>query len=476
MSTPRELLYDQVADDVARLIQAGTYRPGDRLPSVRKLSRQKQVSISTVLQAYLQLENRGLVEARPQSGYYVRHPVDNELPEPIISSPRPDPAQVSIQELTMMVLRDTTNPNLVQLGTAIPNPDLLPTAKFSRIIAALAREAEDRANQYDLPPGYEGLRIQIAQRAVEANCNLTPNDIVITSGCMEAIDLSLRATCRPGDVVAIESPIYFGMLQSLEALGLKALEIPTHPRDGINLAALQFAIEHHPVRACLVISNFNNPLGSCIPDDSKKELVNLLSRHEIPLIENNITGEIYFSERRPSTCKAYDSKGLVMLCASFSKDIIPGYRVGWVVPGKLQSQVEWLKYTANVGSATLPQMAVARFLEGSGYDHHLRRIRREYAYNVRQMSQAVVAYFPAGTRVTRPAGGFVLWVQLPANVDSLALYKASLNAGITLTPGYLFSATQQYRNFIRLNAACWTLEIERAIQTLGGLICELASR
>jgi len=470
----RRHLYEQVADHIARLIEQGTFRPGDRIPSVRQLSRQQQVSVSTVLQAYFLLEDRGLIEARPQSGYFVRTRLATALPEPDISSPEPDPTRVSVRELVMMVLHDTLNPNLIQLGAAVPNPELLPTDRLNRILASLARRSGDQGNLYDIPPGCEALRVQIARRAVASGCSLAPADLVTTAGCIEAVDLCLRATCRPGDTVAIESPIYFGILQSMEALGLRALEIPTHPRDGISLEALGFAIEHTPVRACLVISNFNNPLGSCIPDEHKKELVGLLARHDIPLIESDILGEIYFSEQRPSVAKAYDRKGLVMLCSSFSKDMAPGYRVGWVAPGRFKASVEWLKYTSNVATAILPQLAVAQFLDSGGYDHHLRRIRRAYARNVALMSQAVMRFFPAGTRVTRPGGGFVLWVQLPDSVDSLELYKLALKSGVTLTPGHIFSATQQYRNFIRLNAAYWSDAAEGAMQRLGELILELA--
>jgi DNA-binding transcriptional MocR family regulator len=376
----------------------------------------------------------------------------------------------------MMVLHDNHNPNLVQLGTAVPNPDLLPTDKLNRILASLVRQAGTKSNQYDLPPGCEALRVQIARRAVTTGCNLTPGDIIVTSGCIEAINLCLRAVCRYGDTVAIESPIYFGILQILEAMGLQALEIPTHPRDGISLEALRFAVEHNPVKACLVISNFNNPLGSCIPDAHKKELVGLLAKKEIPLIENDISGELYFSEQRPSVAKAYDKKGLVMLCSSFSKDIAPGYRVGWVVPGRFKPTMEWLKFTSTASTALLPELAIAQYLQSGGYDHFLRHARRVYAHNVARMSQAVMHYFPEGTRVTRPAGGFVFWCQLPESVDSLQLYKLALKAGITLAPGAIFSAKHQYRNFIRLNAACWSDEIERAIARLGKLIGELAGK
>lgn len=469
-----EFLYEKLAGELEKLIASGTYRPGDRLPSVRQLSQQKRLSVSTVLQAYMLLEGRGLIEARPQSGFYVRSPALELFLEPEISSPEPDPAQVNLRELAMMILRDTENRALVQLGTALPNPDLLPTRKLNQIVRALSRERGEESNWYYFPPGYEPLRVQIAQRALAAGVSLGPGDVVITSGCMEAVELCLRAVCQAGDIVAIESPTYFGILQSIESLGLKALEIPTHPRDGISLGALQFAIDHNPVKAALVISNFNNPLGSCMPEENKRELVRMLGEREIPLIENNISGEIYFSEARPIAAKAFDRKGLVLLCSSFSKDICPGYRVGWTAPGRFRSKVEWLKFVSSGTAASLSQMAVAEFIASGGYDHHLRRLRREYAFSVEQMSQAVMRHFPEGTRVTRPAGGFVLWVQLPEGgdrqTDSLALYKQALKAGITLAPGYLFSASEQYRNFIRLNAATWNREVERAIIRLGEMV------
>ncbi|OGN93652.1 MAG: GntR family transcriptional regulator [Chloroflexi bacterium RBG_13_48_10] len=465
-------LYEQVASDLGELIRQGTFRAGERIPSVRQLSRQRKISITTVLQAYMLLENQGLIETRPQSGYYVRSRLPQLLPEPEMSTPQQDPTLVSVRELVMMVLKDSTNPGLIQLGAAIPNTELVIPTKLNRIMTAISRQTEHQYNTYEIPPGNEALRIQIAQRAVGIGCNLTQADIVTTSGCLEAFTLSLRAVCRPGDTVAIESPMYFGILQVLESLDLRALEIPTHPRDGISISALKFAIEHNSIQACLVLSNFNNPLGSCIPDENKQTLVGLLNHHEIPLIEGDVCGEIYFSGVRPGLCKAYDRKGLVLLCSSFSKDLVPGYRVGWVVPGRFKSTIEWLKYTTNVATATLPQVAIAKFLESGGYDHHLRSIRRLYASFVAQLSHAVERYFPEGTRVTRPNGGIVLWVQLPDYADSLELYKQALQAGITLAPGYIFSATHQYKNFIRLNAAWWSYETDRAMRRLGELVAE----
>jgi len=469
-------LYERLAMEIAGQIERGTFRPGERVPSVRQASQQRNLSITTVLQAYQMLEDRGYIEARPQSGYYV-------LPRPAASAPEPgvdagslDPCDVSIEDLAIMVLRDTMNPELIQFGAAIPDPKLLPIGRLNRILASLIRNDEVPHHVTGVPEGCEELRVQVAQRAFHAGCSLSPGEIIITSGCTEALSLALRAVCKPGDLVAIESPTYFGILQTLESQGLRALEIPTHHRDGISLGALSFALEHHQVSAVVVISNFSNPVGSCMPAENKKALVELLAEREIPLIEDDIHGELYFGGQRPKAAKSFDKKGLVLLCSSFSKDISPGYRVGWIAPGRFRRQIERLKMATNVGTPFITQLAIARFLENGGYDHHLRRIRRAYAGKVAAMSQAVLSHFPPGTRVSSPSGGFVLWVQLPEGVNSLTLYRQALKAGITIAPGRLFSSTDdKYSNYIRLNAAYMSEAALPALVRLGRLVDRLAA-
>ncbi|MFH2040098.1 MAG: PLP-dependent aminotransferase family protein [Chloroflexota bacterium] len=475
-SSRKVYLYEEIANNMRESITNGTFRSGERIPSVRQMSKKNGVSVTTILQAYQLLEEQGLIESHPQSGYYVSINEDIKLPEPEISSPSKDPSQVSLHDLIMMILRDTQNPNLAQLGAALPNLDLMPIEQLNKIFLELSRQGDREMHQYCLPLGLESLRIQIAKRAIHSGCHLSINDILITSGCTEAIDLCLYAICRPGDIVAVEAPMYFGTLQSLEVHGLRALEIPTDPRTGIGLDALQFAIEHNPIRAVMVSSNFSNPMGGCMPLDKKKELVELLARHDIPLIDNDISGEIHFADQRPVVTKAFDKKGLVLMCSSFSKDISPALRVGWVLPGRYKNEIEWLKFTNSIATPTLSQMAVSRFMESGKYDHHLRRLRRSYASNVTLMSQAVMRYFPAETRVTRPSGGFILWVQLPEGIDSLELYKEALKGGITITPGYIFSPTNQFYNFIRLNAANWSYTIERALDHLGGMVFQQVTR
>jgi DNA-binding transcriptional MocR family regulator len=467
-------LYAEVAARLADLVARGTFRVGDRVPSVRALSQQWQVSITTVLDAYRVLERDGVLAARPQSGYYVLPHSRVADIEPGLSQPAKGPSEVSVSELAMMMLRDSRDPRLLHLGAAVPDPAHLPTAAIARLTARLARSDASRFDDYGELAGLEALRVQIARRALTAGCAIAPGQVVVTAGCIEAVALCLRATCAPGDTVAIESPIYYGILQCIEALGLKVLEIPSHPRDGLSLEHLEQAIAAHAVRACVAITNFSNPSGSCAPDQAKRALVALLARHGIPLIEDDIYGDLAHRDQRPPVAKAFDRDGGVLLCSSFSKTISPGLRVGYVVAGRWQERIERLKLATSFSTAGLSQAVVAEYLASGAYDRHLRRLRAIYARNVVGLADAVVASFPEGTRVTRPDGGHVVWVELPRAIDALKLYELALGAGMTIAPGHLFSATQRYRNFIRLNAPSWSPAAKPLIVTLGSLAAKLA--
>jgi DNA-binding transcriptional MocR family regulator len=470
------LLYEQVADHITRLIDDGTLHPGERLPSVRKLRTRMEVSISTVLQAYRMLEDKDWIESRPQSGFYVR-PTRRLPPEPEPSSPSPLVTRVGVSELVAQVFQSAHDPEMVQLGLSTPSPDHLPVKRLNRLMAAAMGRSGNRAVSYDFPPGYRPLRHEIAKRSIDWGCRITEDELVTTHGTMEALNLCLRAVAKPGDVIAIESPAFYGTLQVIESLGMRALEIATDPRDGILLDALAMAVRRHKVKACLLVCNYSNPLGSCMPDDNKKELVKLLARREIPLIEDDIYGDICFGAVRPKAAKAYDKHGLVLLCSSFSKTLAPGYRVGWTAAGRFRPRVESLKFTNSMATVTAPQMAIADFLQNGGYDRYLRRIRRILMTQVQQMSSAVGQYFPAGTKVTRPQGGYVLWVELPRFVDSLDLHRRALQEKISIAPGPIFSAKQRYKNFIRLSCGqSWSEKIENAVRTLGSLVGQQRSR
>ena len=469
-----EKLYEQISQHISRLIEQGTLRPGERVPSVRRMSQQQKVSIATVVQAYQLLESRGLIEARPQSGYFVRWRQWQPTREPEISKPRPVAATVKMGTLMVRVMQATRDPSCIRLGAALPSPELLPTEKLNRTMAAAGRRNLELSNSYDVPPGHTPLRVQIARRAMETGCELSPDDIITTCGAQEALHLCLQAVAKPGDTIAIESPTFFGILQAIQALGMKALEIPTHPRDGVSLDALAYALEQQPVKACLFVLNFHNPLGSCMPDENKKRLVEMLAARDIPLIEDDVYGDLSFAQERPRTAKSFDRKGLVLLCDAFSKTLAPGYRVGWTAPGRFKDQVSYYKIVSTAATAILPQMAIADFLANGGYNHHLRRVRREYANKVQLVTQAVCKHFPEETKMTRPSGGHVLWVEMPAKVNAVELFERALAEKISIAPGPVFSARQRFENFIRLNCANpWTPTFENALERLGRLVRDM---
>jgi DNA-binding transcriptional MocR family regulator len=467
---PKLPRYEQFARLLEGQIRSGTFPLGSRLPSIREAIVQHGVSFSTVLQAYRRLEDRGVIEARPQSGYYVKLRPATAVAEPDFTPLQGDPTSVTIDEVSVRLIHATLDLDFAQFGASLPDPELLPTARLNRILAQVAREGRFSRAQGEAIGGEQDLRVQVAQRAFGYDCNLNPGELVVTAGCTEAMCLCLLAVCRPGDLVAIESPAYFGIIMALETLHLRALEIPAHPRTGMSLEALKFAVDNHPVKAVVAIPNFCNPTGSLMGDDDKRELVELLARKGIPLIENDINGELYFSARRPRPAKAFDREGNVLLCSSYSKDLSTAFRIGWVAPGRYFKEVQFRKFALSVRYGVLPQIVIARFLESGGYDAHLRKIRGAYARKAALMAQAVATHFPEGTRVIEPAGGFVMWVQLPGKLDSLDLYREAQRAFISVAPGYIFSPTHQFNDFIRLNTACWSDRAEQDVIRLGKVI------
>ncbi len=463
-------LYMELADSLQQLIEQGTLRAGHRVPSVRRMSLQRSVSISTVLQAYTVLENRGYLEARPQSGYYVRPRLPSDTPVPRMARPMAKPSYVGVNDLTAEIMRYSADPNYVALGAACPAPSLFPTKKLARLLGSVARNDPAMIGRYALNWAYEPLTREIARRYLQAGATLSHDEVVVTVGCAEALNLSLRAVTKPGDTVAVETPAYFGILETIQSLNLRVLEIPTDAREGLCLKETREAFQRAEVKALFVMPSFQNPLGSCMPDAKKEKLYELLCEFDVPAIEDDIYGDIHFSERRPKPLKAWDREGRVLLCSSFGKTLAPSLRVGWCAPGRYLERVRRLKFTNTLGTPVVLQKTISDFLRDGGYDHHLRSIRRAYQNQLHLFSKSVLRYFPEGTRLSRPQGGFVLWVELPAPCDTLKLHGAALKKYINTAPGVLFSVKDRYRNCLRLNCGLpWTDQIEQAIRTLGEL-------
>lgn len=462
-------IYQRLAEEFSSLIQRGQLKSGERLPSVRRLATQRHVSISTALQTMRTLESCGLVEARPQSGYFVRYSA-RRLEEPIISRPPRAPSYVGITGMVTRVREAAQNPRIVPLGTASPAPQLFPARRLQRILASVTRRQPTLLTTYGFSAGNAAFCHELARRYLDWGVNIDEREFVVTHGCTEAVALALRSVTEQGDTIALESPTFYGTLQSIESLRLKVIEIPTHPRDGISLEALEVVLRHHEIKAVVVMANVSNPLGSVMPDERKQKLVEMMEDAGVPLIEDDIYGDLPFSGPRPLPLKAFEREGGVLLCSSFSKTLAPGLRVGWIAPGKHLAKVQVLKFINTLTTPEVPQLALAWYLREGGYDHHLRQIRHAFASQVRQMVDAVSAHFPDGTRVTRPLGGFVIWVELPGAIDTMQLYDAAIAANFSFAPGRIFSASDRYRNCLRLNCGHpWSAEREQAIVKLGQL-------
>jgi len=469
--TADDHLYLQVADGIEKMIAEEILKIGDKLPSVRVLSEEYGISMGTAFQAYYHLEGKGLVESRPKSGYYVRfnHRRFRDLPQ--MRVPEPISTEVSVKEMIATVYRNVNAKLVMNFAVAVPDFSLLPAAKLNKSVVHALRNSKDHGINYENTQGNEELRKQIAKLCFNWGGKFTSDDIIITAGCMEALILSLRTVTKHGDTVAVESPAYFGIYQAMESLGLKAVEISSDPITGPDLSCLEKTIQRCNISACLFVPNFNNPLGSCMPDEKKKQLVDLITKHNIPLIEDDIYGEMYFGKHRPRTCKSYDTKGLVIHCSSLSKSLAPGYRVGWVIPGKFTERVKQLKMMYTITSPTLTQAAMAHFLSIGRYEYHLKNLRKALHTQCLKYIQGIMEYFPEDTKISRPQGGFVLWVELNQNVNAYKVSVEALKHGISVAPGQIFSANCNYSNCLRISyGKPWNEDVDYALMMLGKVI------
>ncbi|WP_097460793.1 aminotransferase-like domain-containing protein [Mangrovitalea sediminis] len=468
-------LYEKVANDLRQKIEQGYYRTGDRLPSVRALSQEYGVSITTVQEAYRQLEDDGLTNARPKSGYFVRPPKTTpHLPSP--SRPARRPVEVSQWKQVLDLLNSVEDEDMLVLGRGIPNIDSPTLKPLMRNWSETTRHYSPQTLGYGLLQGTAELRHQIARQALDAGCSLHPDDIIVTSGCQEALAISLRSVTQPGDIIAVDSPSFYGVMQIVRALGLKVVEIPTDPENGISLEALELALEQWPIKALQVTPTFNNPLGYTMPDARKQQLLTLAQRFDIAIIEDDIYGDLSFLSPRPRNLKSFDRDGRVLLCSSVSKTLTPGLRIGWVAPGLYTENALHMKYVSTGATTTLPQLAIADFMARGGYDKHVKHMRSHYRTGRDQFLDWVARYFPREARVSYPQGSFMLWIELPDYVDSLLLNERLRPQKIQIGPGFLFSASGKYRNCIRLNYGVTLDErTEKAIQTVGREIHKMIS-
>jgi DNA-binding transcriptional MocR family regulator len=468
--------YATLAHALAAEIRAGNLPVGARLPSLRQIIAQHGVSQSTVFRAYYLLEEWGLIRARERSGYFVAPGARVPDAAPA-AAPEAGSSRVDISELVFSVLDAAKRPDLAPLGSAFPSPQLFPLPRLARSLAQAARHIDPWGTVADLPPGNDALRRQIALRYVGMGIAQPLEEIVVTDGALDALNLCLMAVTRPGDVIAVEAPGFYAALQAAERLDLRVVEIPVDPARGLDLDALAVALERHPIRACWFMTNFQNPTGATLSLERKQALVALLARHAVPLIEDDVYGELHFDAGYPLPARAFDRHGLVMHCSSFSKTLAPGYRIGWAAAGRFAARVRRLKLMTTLSASVPAQAGLADYLEHGGYDRHLRKLRAALQSQLARMDEALARWLPPEVRWTRPSGGYFLWLELPGAVDAMALHQRALERGVGLAPGPIFSASHAFGHCVRLNFGHpWRAELDDAVRTLGALLTDPAVR
>lgn len=459
--------YENLATLLAQRIEQGLYRHGEKLPSVRKLSQEHGVSISTVQQAYQVLENLQLITPQPRSGYFVA-PRKSQPPVPAMTRPVQRPVEITQWDEVLTLLDARGDKEIITFGGGAPDISQPTLKPLWREMSRLVQHNQQDVLSYDALQGRCELREQISRLMLDGGSVVDVDDIIITSGCHGALTVALLSVCKPGDIVAVESPCYYGTMQLLRGFDIKAIEIPTDPETGISVEALELALEQWPIKGVILVPNCNNPQGFIMPEARKKAVLALAQRYDIVIFEDDIYGELATEYPRPRTIKSYDIDGRVLLCSSFTKSVAPGLRVGWIVPGRYRDRVLHMKYAAIGSTVPTTQMAVAAFIRDGHYHRHIRRMRQIYQQHLETYTCWIRQYFPAEICVTRPKGGFMLWVELPEGVDLLCVSRQLSRLKIQTAPGSIFSASGKYRNCLRVNCAMPLTERYRdAIRKVG---------
>ncbi len=468
--------YEQIANKIKDCINLKVLKDGERLPSIRSMAKQAGVSNMTVLEAYRRLEDLGLIESRPQSGFYVC-PKAYRIPRLKIQLSEINKSDivlrteaVKIPEAVQRHITQILRNDVIPLGSGLPHPDYFPDKELSNHLARIARNYPKVINQYHIESGHKSLLEMISKLMIEADCVTPENELVVTNSLTQALMLALKTVTLPGDTVAVESPGHNAFFSLLEFFNLNAVEIPSDPQKGLDIDSLKTAL-HNGIRpSCLLLSsNFSNPTGALMPDDNKKALINLCFQFNIPIIEDDTLGELTFNSYRPRPLKAL-APDIVLYIGSFNKILAPGYGVTWLAGGRYTDDIRRCYKTLLVALPIVTQLALASFLKNGGFKRHLRRLRKQYENNVRLLQTNIIQHFPDGTRTSNPQGGQFIWVELPQGYDAVELSIAASKNRISVAPGILFSSRQHYRKNLRLNCAIkWSEEIVNAIKRLGEL-------
>lgn len=461
---------EQLALSLKHLIETGTWKPHEKLPSLRQQAEASGFSLITVMNAYQELEAQGLIYSKEKLGYFVaENPLQVALAKKVVLNEK-----IEINSLVFRYLKSIQSEKIVPLGSAFPNSQLLYSPKLMQTLAQQAKHRISYEQTPSLPPGNYELRKQIAQRYCMQGIPTDPSDIVITSGGLDALNLSLKAMTQAGDYILLQETIFYGAWQAAENLGLKVITIPEHPEHGLDLEAFKKAITTYPIKVCLLMLNSHNPIGFTVNEDIKFELAKLLHEHEIYLIEDDVYEELYYDQKKPLSMKYYDQQNLVLHCSSFSKTLGAGFRVGWVYAGKFSEHIQHVQLMSTISVNSFIQNALADYLTHRHYEKHLKSLRNTLKRLKNQYYQYLIKALPEDCQVSYYPSGYFLWITLPEHIDSSHVYEKLILNDIGVAPSILFYRKNKKQNHIRIN--CSFEMNDEMIKKLDILIAQISER
>lgn len=460
----KTLKYETIGKFFEDQILSGVLAVGQKLPSIRNLTTQFKISINTATNVFWWLEKKGLVYSKPQSGYYVANipAYQQELIE--ITDPLLKPSTLSTHELTTKVLHTINAKNITQLAISLADESYLPVAALKKAMTKNLPHLN-----YNSIQGSEILRKGIGQYSYAWGGKIKPNQVITTHGAIGALGLALKAVTQPGDIIALESPSYFGLFHLAESFGLKVIELPSHPIEGVSISSLEKVMPK--IKTAIFIANFNSPMGSLIPDENKKRIVELFHEYNKPLIEDDLYGDIYFSGSRPKPLKYFDKNGTVLWCGGFSKTLAPGFRVGWIVAESYFDDLMKIKAANMIATVGFGEHAIGEYILSGKYEKHLKQLRFFFQNNYFQLVESIAKHFPNSTKLSQPQGGLSLWVSLPEHINTSLLFEKALKQKIAFAPGRIFSLQNKYENCMRINLGLpFDNTVDAAIKSIGKML------
>ncbi|WP_316821558.1 PLP-dependent aminotransferase family protein [Pedobacter gandavensis] len=469
--------YEEISSEIAHNITEGRLKPGHKLPSVRRLKQQYKAGLTTVQKAYELLMIMGLVESIPKSGYYVALP---GKPDKYTQHTVPNQNRVR-DELFKNNLRAVTasqdlkqRHRLTEFNVATPDDIFIPQKMILRSMQQVIREKGTQLLRYYPSNGAETLKEHIVKRAALNHAHFDAEGLIITDGALQAFYIALAAVTQPGEAVAVESPCVFSMLQVLTSLKLKIVEIPVLDPNGFDLDFLQETLRTIPIKAIVVSPNFHNPTGLLMSDENKRKLLEIAKEKEIPIIENDVYGDLNFSDHRPGNISAMDDSGLVMTFSSYAKTLASGIRLGWLFTGRFFKEAEQIKFALGSTVAPIYQETMLKILSSSSYDRHLHSFRRKLAGQCYQTIAIISSHFPERTLISTPKGGYSIWLKMDQEMDLTKFYTSCEKIGLRFTPGSTFSYSNAFEQYFRIIFALKYTEQREEVLKQAGIIAARA--